>query len=213
MTNKSKTSVTSERIVLKNARLSFLRLEKPEAFEEGQKEKFQTTALLDPSNAEHAALISLVKQEAVKLCIEAYGEVPADIKAQPMDRLPFGLADNHPKKKEYDGYKGMFYVYAANTVRPGIGNRKTEAVLPGEPEFPYSGAYGNVSISLWALLGPKRIKYGSRIGANLRAVQFVKDGDAFGNAPVSAGDEFDALEDNTPVGAPGGEDWEDDIPF
>ena len=213
MSNASKTSVTSEKLLLKNVRLSFLRLEKPEAFEEGQKEKYQLTALLDPSNAEHAEIIALVRQEAVNLCKEAYGEVPADIKAAPMDRLPFGLADNHPKKKEYDGYKGMFYVYASNTVRPGIGNRKADSVLPGEPEFPYSGCYGNVSISLWALLGPKKTKYGSRIGANLRAVQFTMDGDAFGLAPVSAEDEFDALEDNSPV-TTGSSDWdEDDIPF
>ncbi len=213
MTNASKTSVTSDKILLKNARLSFLRLEKPEAFEEGQVEKFQLTALLDPSDAANAEAIALIKQETQKLCVEAYGEVPTDIKATPMDRLPFGLADNHPKKKEYDGYKGMFYIYAANTVRPGIGNRKAEGVIPGEPEFPYSGCYGNVSISLWALLGPKRVKYGSRIGANLRAVQFVKDGDAFGLAPVSAEDEFDALEDNSPADAGSSADWDDDIPF
>lgn len=207
----SKTSKTSERMLLKNVRLSFLRLERPEAFEEGQTEKYQATSLLDPSNAEHADLIKLIKQETQKLCVEAYGEVPAEIKAEPLQRLPFGYADQHPKKKKYDGYKGMFYVYAANTVKPGIGNRQADAVLPGEPQFPYSGAYGNVSISLWALLGPKRVKYGPHIGANLRAIQFVKDGDAFGQAPISAEDEFDALEDNTP--ADSSDDWDDDLGF
>ena len=140
MTNKSKKSVTSEKMILKNIRLSFLRLDKPDASEEGQVEKYQGTALLDPSNTEHAALIKLIKQETQKLCIEAYGEVPADIKAAPLDRLPFGLADAHPKKKEYDGYKGMFYIYAANKDEIVDGN--AAALLVGKFKQALSDAEG-----------------------------------------------------------------------
>ena len=45
-------------------------------------------------------------------------------------------------------------------------------------------------------------EFGKRINANLRAVQFVKDGEAFGVKPVDAEDEFDVLEGD----AAGGDD-------
>jgi hypothetical protein len=48
---------TSDIIKLKNVRLSFARLWKPKAFQEGQDPRFEATFLLDPSNAEHAATI------------------------------------------------------------------------------------------------------------------------------------------------------------
>jgi hypothetical protein len=200
-------SKTSEKIELKNVRLSFLRLDRPEAFAQGQAEKYQATALLDPSNAENAAAIKVIRAAAQKLCMEAYGEVPDAIKAAPLERLPFGEADKHPKKKAYDGYAGMFYVAASNTIMPGIANRKAQKVLPGEEQFPYSGCYGNVKVSLWALLGPKKNQFGPRVGANLIAVQFVKDGEAFGQGPINAEEEFEALEDSSPAVATASDDF------
>ncbi len=198
----SESSKSSDKIRLRNVRLSFLKLEKPEAYEAGQKEKYQATALLDPSDAEHAQQIKLVQQAALQLASDAYGEVPDELKLEALQRLPFGMAEKHPKKKGYDGYKGMFYVVLSNTIKPAIADRKGDTVLPGEPEFPYSGSYGNVNLSLWALLGDNRRKYGPRIGANLIGVQFVRNGEAFGQAPPSAEEEFEALEDNGLVEAP-----------
>jgi hypothetical protein len=206
-------SKTSEKISLKNVRLSFLKLDKPEAFEKGQVEKYQATALLDPSDAEHAKLIALVKKTAADLCTEAYSSIPDEIKAEPLKRLPFGLADAHPKKKDYDGYKGMFYVACSNATKPGIANRAGQSVLPGEPQFPYSGAYGNVNFTLWALLGPSKVKYGARLGANLVGVQFARDGEAFGQGPISAEDEFEALPDDPAAFGDTGAPVDDDIPF
>lgn len=209
----TKNSITADKILLRNVRLSFLRLDKPEAFEKGQTEKYQATALLDPSDTEHAALIKKIRAAGKELIVEAYGEVPDEIKESPLERLPYGFADKHPKKKGYDGYEGMFYVACNNPDRPAIANRLGQSVMPGEDQFPYSGAYGNVKFSLWALLGPNRNKYGARLGANLIGVQFVKDGEAFGRGPISAEEEFDALEDNSPVDTGVTDDWDDDIEF
>ena len=205
-------SVTSDRISLKNVRASFLKLDKPEAFEAGQREKYQASALLDPSDVEHKKAIKLLKSVAAELCGNAYGDIPDEIKEAPLDRLPFGEANKHPKKKKYDGYENMFYVTTSNTVRPAIANRLGQSVMPGEDQFPYSGCYVNLNLTLWALLGPSKAKYGPRIGANLLGIQFVKDGEAFGNAPPSAEEQFEALEDNSPADAD--DDWdEDDSPF
>lgn len=211
----SKNSKTSDKITLPNVRLSFLKIDRPEAFEAGQAEKYQATALLDPSDKEHAKVIKLLKSAVADLCKEAYGDIPDEIKDEPHDRLPFGLSEKHPKKKKYDGYEGMFYVASSNTVPPGIANRRAERVGPGEPQFPYSGCYGHMKVSLWALLGAKKVKYGPRIGANLVAIQFVKDGEAFGQGPVNAEEEFEALEDNEPLdgGSEKVDDFDDDIPF
>jgi len=45
---------------------------------------------------------------------------------------------------------------------------------------PYAGCYVNMSIRLWA----QDNQFGKRVNAQLRAVQFVKDGEAFGDKPV-----------------------------
>lgn len=217
-------SKTSEKIVLGSkdhpVRLSFLRLEKPEAFQEGQKEKYQATALLDPSDAEHAELIKRIKKEGRTLMEEAYGEIPEEISAEPHNRLCYGMADKHPKKKKYEGYEGMFYVALSNETRPAVGTRRGESLfdadgrpLTNNSQWPYSGAYGVVTCTLWALLGPMKNKWGPRIGGNLRGVQFVKDGDAFGSGPVTAEEEFEALEDNSPAtsGASDDDDFDGDF--
>lgn len=194
-------------------RLSFLRLDKPEAFQEGQEPKFQATALLDPSNAEHAALIKKIRAEGARLCTEAYGEVPEEIKLEPHNRLCFGDANKHPKKKKYDGYENMFYVALANTTRPAVANRAGNSLVDAEgrpmtsnPQWPYAGAYGIVTCTLWALMGPMRVKWGPRISGNLRGVQFVQDGEAFGSGTPSAEEEFEALEDNAPEVSSGADD-------
>src|SRR6478609_3068103 len=83
-------ALTSEVIKLKNVRGSFLRLWVPKAFQEGQTARYEGTFLLDPSNAEHAAMIATIKAEAVKLIKAKWGEKPAGLK------LCFGLANDDP---------------------------------------------------------------------------------------------------------------------
>jgi len=203
-------SPTSEVIRLENVRLSYPKLFTPEAFEEGKPKKFQATFLLDPSDPKHAAKIKEIKRAAAKLMHEAYGP---DFDRKAMKGYCFGNGDN--KKKEdgsvREGYEGMFYLSASNEKRTAVANRNGAAVLEGQPETPYGGCFVNGTITLWAQNHPKG---GKRINANLRGVQFVRDGEAFGAAPVSAEDEFEALEDNSPVDDAGDlDDFDDDIPF
>lgn len=179
-------ALTSEIIKLKNARGSFLRLWVPKAFQEGQTPRYEGTFLLDPTNAEHAALIAQIKAEANKLIKAKWGEKPAGLK------VCFGLADNDETKKKYDGYAGMFYVVTANTTKPTVVNRAREEVAEGAKGAPYSGCYVNTNITLWT----QDNKFGKAIRGNLRIVQFAKDGAAFsGAAPPRAEDEFEAIGD------------------
>ena len=198
---------TSEVIKVKGARLSYPKLFKPEAYQEGQEKKFQATFLLDPSDADHAVQIKEIKKTAAALMRDAYG---ADFAPSGLKGICFG--DGNKKVKEdgtvSEGYKDMFYISVTNTVRPAVANRKGEPVAEGDPQCPYGGCYVNGTLTLWA----QNNKYGKRINGNLRGVQFVKDGEAFGAGPVSVEDEFEALEDNSPADA-GSVDDDFDINF
>lgn len=196
-------SKTSEVIKLFGVRLSYAKLFTAQSFEEGQEPRFEAAFLFDPSNVDHASKIKEIKIEARNLMVEAFG---ANFKPQDLRGVCFG--DGDKKQKIPEGYAGMWYLNAANTTRPAVANRTGTTVVQGDPQTPYSGCYVNATITLWA----QNNKYGKRINGNLRGVQFVRDGDAFGQAPASAESEFEALEDNSPVQQ--GDSWDDDdIPF
>lgn len=198
-------SITSEKFLIANARASFLEIVTPKAFQEGQTKKFQATALLDPSDAAHAIIIADIKKMAADLCARG------GVKPEELDSRCFGMADKHPKKSKYDGYKGMFYVALANESRPGIANRRGTPVVDGEPQFPYSGCYANFKATMWL----QDNKWGKRINGNLIAIQFAKDGTAFGRGPVNVEDEFEALPEEAGAARPAaagatasGSDWD-----
>jgi hypothetical protein len=97
--------------------------------------------------------------------------------------------------EDYDGYEGMLYVSSNSpSTRPPqvVTNRrdsKTGSWLeagPGQKGSPYSGCYVNAVVRLWA----QDNKHGKRINASLEVVQFLRDGEAFGAAPVNADDKF-----------------------
>lgn len=183
-------SKTSDILYLKDVRLSFAQLDKPKAFKPGQDARYEATFLLDPTNAEHAKQIAIIKAEAKKLVLAEWGEKPSGLE------LCFGMADEHPKKSKYDGYKGMFFIVTANKDQPTIvGRNKVDeafvAQRPGSSEWPFSGAYVNTNPTLWT----QKNTFGNAIRANLRIVQFVRKGPAFGAGSADANEEFQALGD------------------
>lgn len=114
--------------------------------------------------------------------------------------------------EDYDGYEGHLYV-SANSNRPPqiITNRKGKdgkwiEATEGGPNAPYSGCYVNALVRLWV----QDNEHGKRLNASLEVVQFLRDGDAFGAAPVDPNERFtdDMVGD---VGDIGGEDDDDDL--
>lgn len=180
---------TSEPLTLGTAsspvRLSFPEIYKATAFSPGQEAKFKASFLLDPSNKDHAAQIAILKKEAMSL-ITGASLNPKDFK------LCFGKGDD----KSYDGYAGMIYVSASNSIRTTVVNRRRETVGEGDPQAPYAGCYVIGRIALWL----QNNQYGKRINANLRSVQFVRDGEAFGIQAPDAEQEFEPLEDEGGAG-------------
>jgi hypothetical protein len=197
-------SVTSEKIHLDLARLSFPVLWTPKSFTTGQPPKFQATFLLDPSDKAHAKVIKEIKKEAKRIVIEHFGEKPKGLKKC------YGLAKDHDKKKEYDGYEGMFYIATSNERRPTLVDklRKPLDEVDG-PGLLYAGAFVNTVITLWTQDHPVG---GKGINANLRIIQFAKNGEAFGSGPASAEDELKDVDiEDDDDGADDDWDDEDDI--
>lgn len=193
-------SITSDIIKLQNVRLSFPHLFKAKSFDAKQEPKFQATFLLDPSDKEHAKAIKAIKAAAKDVLSQKFSEVPDK------DELKFcyGLADKHPKKKKYEGYEGMFYISTSNTIAPTTLDRTKKDVIEQDGVL-YAGCYVNTNITLWPQDHPTG---GKGVNANLRIVQFFRDGEAFGTSKAKA-DEMDEVDIDDDDDA-ATDDWDDD---
>jgi hypothetical protein len=175
-------------IKLHNVRLSFAQLFEAKPFSPGLPAKYSATFILDPTNKDHAASIAEIKAAMAKVAAEGL----------PGHKLgPEALCLKNGNTKGYDGWKDMIVFVASNSVRPVVVDQKLVPVVAGDKNAPYSGCYVNATVTLWS----QNNSYGKRINGNLRAVQFVKDGPAFGVAPVDADDEFEALGDTADTSA------------
>lgn len=205
-------AITSERFVLGTAadpiRFSFLELVTPKSFnnDPNKKKTFQASALLDPTNAKHKEQLGALNALAKGLMQQAQLDVN-DVgnwwKTGRSAELPKGYCFGKGEWKKYDGYKGMCYVSLANEKQPIIGDRTGKLVIPGEKQFPYSGAYGIIKGTLWLWQNAN----GKGINANLLTIQFIKPGEAFSSRPqLNPDEEFERLPDETPAGVTTGSD-------
>lgn len=186
-------AVTSEIFTLGNAanpvRVAFFRGYHAKQFREGQGyPRYECSALLDPTNAVHAANIAQLKEIGIRVATEVYGaDLPEDLVK------PWSKGDRKP----YEGYKGMIVLAMHNSgnknnpvpPRPVLVNRAGQPVAEGDAEAPFSGCYGIIKTSLWAI----KNTYTPRVSANFKGLQFVKTGPAFGGAAPLDPDEFEDL--------------------
>lgn len=185
---------TSDVIKLKRVRLSFPRLYKPRAFREGQEPRFEGTFLLDPSDRLHAQHIEEIEEIGAEIAAEVW---PKKVPASLIEC--YGLSDEQHPPLEYDGYPGMYFVRtSANLKNPprmfdqGRNELLIDQQTGAEPRIPYAGCYVNATITLWVM----KNEFGNRINANMRLVQFVADGEAFGAKPADPEEELDILDDD-----------------
>lgn len=167
-------------IKLTGVRLSFPHLFQPHAMEEGQEKKYSAIFLLD--DKAHATLITKVQKTIDQLALDFWKK-----------KVPFKqcLRDGN-EKADKDGFgDGVHFISASRKTRPAVVDRQVNP-LTEEDGVIYAGCYVNATIRLWV----QDNKFGRRVNAELRAVQFVKDGDSFGAAPVKAEEEFDAVGDD-----------------
>ena len=80
-------------------------------------------------------------------------------------------------------------IKATTKKRPTLVNRDKTPIVE-EDGILYGGCYVNVSIDIWIMDN----QYGKKVLASLNAIQFVKDGEAFGSKSEGA-DDFEDLDD------------------
>lgn len=84
---------------------------------------------------------------------------------------------NGDTKAQHDGFAGSWFFNAsAAEAKPPMVKDQFGNDLAAASGKPYSGAYGTTLVDIWA----QDNAHGQRINGTLMAVQFRKDGDAFG---------------------------------
>ncbi len=99
------------------------------------------------------------------------------------------------EEKDNEAYHEYITISASEKMRPAIVNRDGVTPVYEEDGTVYSGCYVNVILTLWA----QDNQYGKRINANLRAIQYVRDGESLGRAPIKPEEEFEDLSDSDTV--------------
>lgn len=188
------------RYMLKNVRLAFGdSLFEAKPFQPGNPPRHSCSFLLDPSNPQHAAQIAEIKAIIDKEFEAKCGPNPEKKRAA-LDWDDVPLRDGN-KKSEYDGFEDMMFLSAAATppkqAAPLVMDRRATRLKAGDEGAPYSGCYVNAQVEIWGQYGTYK-----RVNATLLAVQFVRDGDAFGGGRPADTSAFEDLGDQ-------GDDGED----
>lgn len=171
-------------ITLNNVRLSFPALWEPrKGPDANSKASYQAAFLLDKKD--NAADIAAVKAAIAAITKETFkGKQPPKI-----------CLREGSEKPDLEGYgEEVMFINARSDKRPHVIGRKMEAIGPDDG-IVYAGCYVNATIRLWG----QDNQYGKRINAQLRAIQFVKKGDAFGDGDIDVMKEFKPLDDESPI--------------
>lgn len=188
-------------VVLKDVRLSFPNLFTARASVEDGPKKFGASFLMDPETKAGKAAIAQCEAALEQLKKDTWKDKASKIRFKE-GRICFGEGDELGMSQAgelYDGYEGMMVVRSKNAKRPKCVDKAKDPVDESDDVF-YGGCYVNAVIRFYAVTGEKQ--GGNGIFANLEAVQFKRDGESFGAAPVDTDDVFDDESD---------EDDEDDL--
>jgi hypothetical protein len=172
------------RILLRDVRLAFPSLWKATAPKTGGEAAFSGSFLLPKTHKQIPELKAAFKT----LAKEKWG-VKADAVLKALEAADKVCLHDGDGKADYEGFEGNLYISARAKVRPSVFDQQRQELSEADGK-PYSGSYVNVSLELW----PQDNGFGKRINAQLRGVQFLRDGDAFagGSRPADP-DEFDEI--------------------
>ncbi len=175
----SKPEIDPDIITLKNVRLSYPKLFVPEAIEAGKESKYSANFLLNKK--EHATLIAHIEKQIERVALTKFGK-KVSLKRRP-------LRDGNDRQ-DTEGYGDEVMFVTANDVRRPVVVNSDMTPLTKDDSRPYAGCIVNGRIRLFAYDHPTG---GKGVSASLRGVQFVKDGESFGAAPIDADQEFEAV--------------------
>lgn len=169
---------------LNNVRLAF-----PAIFEaksvQGEEPAFSASLIIPPDHNQMQDINDAI--EAVAR--EKWGAKAAEMLKAMRAKDNVCLHDGDGKST-YEGFEGNFYISARSKTRPLVLDRDKSPLTQSDGR-PYGGCFVNAVLELWA----QDNQFGKRVNAQLKGVQFVRDGDAFsGGAPADESD-FEDLSD------------------
>lgn len=192
------------KVIVKGLRLSFLSVYEPDKQTDKKTgkvtEKWKANFLIPKDGADGlmakfqgkwVPVLAALKAASEEAKTEKYGDKKNWPKLRP-DKLFLRDGD----LEEWDGYEGHWYVSAGAplTEKPLVltnrkdGDNKWIEAEPGGKSSPFSGAYGNGTLEIWA----QDNEHGKRMNAKVKAVQYYADGEPFGgNGPTNAEEDFD----------------------
>lgn len=172
------------KLTLPNVRLAFPAIFEPTVVGDSDKPAFGAAFIFPPGHPSEKA----IKDACISVAKEKWGaKWEAIYKGiEKADKLCIHDGDT---KAQYDGYEGNLFVNARNPSRPSIKDRDGVTPLVQADGKPYAGCYVYAFIEIYA----QDNKYGKRINATLRGIQFFKDGDAFSGSAPAQDNEFEDL--------------------
>lgn len=173
-------------IKLPAVRLSFPHLFKARAFSDGDDPEYSADLILD--NKQHTDLIKHINTVIERATLDKFHKKV---------HLKHCCLHDGNDKMDKEGYgDGTHYVVAKSDVRPAVIDRDLTP-LTGDDKKIYGGCYVNALIRIYPWGGGK---WGNGVSADLKAVQFLKDGDSFGAGWINVEDEFEVLPEDSGTG-------------
>jgi len=173
------------RISLPNVRLSFPALFEAEAFKPGDKPKFKATLLVPQDSDLRKKVDAVILRVVTDYFKGDQAKAKKFIAATATNANKFCWQDGD--NKSYDGYAGMMALSAKSDVRPLVIDGLKSPLGPNDGK-PYAGCYVNASIDFFMYN-----QQGVGLSAQLRGVQFLRDGDAFAAGRPADSDEFEEV--------------------
>lgn len=187
MTNKP----NNTKVVLKNVRLSYVKLLAPEAAFEGQPEKYSTMILIPKSDKKALEDIKAAQKAALDagLASKFGGKKPANLKTTVRD------ADADLDTEENPEFADHYFMNVSSFQKPGILNKQKEKT--DNPEEVYSGVYAHVSLNFYAY----NTAGNKGISAGLNNIMVLGTGDYLGGRASAESDfaDFEVEEEDFEV--------------
>lgn len=186
-------------IVLTRVRLSFPHVAAPQVRDNPdgtKKSSYSADFILAPDHPGWAQFMTVVQQMAqAKWGANAAGVLAMVNQDKRLRGFGRGEEKMNKEGKVYDGYAGNLYIGAGSSTQPQIGDARGAIIDPAntmalltEARKLYGGCWVNAVVKPWM----QENKHGRAVRCDFVAIQFLEDGEAFGDGRVSAAGLFGA---------------------
>lgn len=178
------------KVKLQNVRLAFPELFEPKTVNGEGEPAYSATFLFPPDHPGTKLMEEAIEEVGKEKWKAKWDSGKGSVKGELESKDKTCLHDGD-QKVNYDGFEGNLYVSARNKSRPTVIDGLKQPLTRADGK-PYGGCYVNANVEVWA----QDNKYGKRINATLRGVQFYRDGESFSGGTPAGVDEFDEVDED-----------------